>query len=155
LNWLREVYALNCEHDSHAIPDEVKLDLKWWKTFLPLYNGISVISVEEWSSPDETFSCDSCLSGCGGFFQGHYFHATFPTFIQELDLHISALELLTIVVCVHLWHMTFKSKKIVVQCDNMAVCIALNSGKAKCKFMQKCLREIIFFAALNEFEITG
>ena len=57
--------------------------------------------------------------------------------------------------CVHLWHMTFKSKKIVVQCDNMAVCIALNSGKAKCKFMQKCLREIIFFAALNEFEIKA
>ena len=49
----------------------------------------------------------------------------------------------------------FSHQKIVVLCDNLAVCIALNTGKAKCTFLQSCLREICFVAALNEFEIRA
>jgi len=140
LNWLREIYVVNSEINSHIIPSHVKQDLNWWKTFLPLYNGISVISTETWSTPDDIFSSDACLSCCGGYLQGHYFHAIFPTAIHNQNLHISALEMLSIVVCVHLWYMKFKNRRIVVQCDNMAVCLVLNSGKSKCQFMQKCLR---------------
>jgi hypothetical protein len=43
----------------------------------------------------------------------------------------------------------------VVLCDNMSVCIAVNTGKTRCVFLQKCLREICFIAATNEFEIRA
>lgn len=33
---------------------------------------------EEWTQPDAIFSSDSCLTGCGGFWQGSYFHVQFP-----------------------------------------------------------------------------
>jgi hypothetical protein len=41
------------------IPIEIKKDLKWWYECLPVFNGASVMAVEEWSYPDTVFSCDA------------------------------------------------------------------------------------------------
>ena len=54
LNWLREYDDKN--HSLFDIPEEVKKDIFWWNTFLPLYNGISLISYGSWSEPDAIFS---------------------------------------------------------------------------------------------------
>lgn len=113
------------------------------------------MSLGNWSDADEIFSADSCLSGCGGFWNGIYFHSKFPQFILNQKLHIGALEMLTLVVCLHLWGKHFKNMRIKVLCDNMSVCIALNSGRARCPFLQDCLREICFIAASNEFELRA
>jgi hypothetical protein len=51
---------------------------------------------EEWSRPDELFSSDACLTGCGGSFKGNLFHTVFPEFILDAKLHINWLELLSI-----------------------------------------------------------
>ena len=66
------------------------------------YNGVSMLSVEEWSQPDKVLASDACLVaiGAGGWFNGSYFHCKFSTFIQSQSLHINALELLTILVCI-------------------------------------------------------
>lgn len=61
--------------------------------------------------------------------------------------------MLSLIVCVHLWGTQLKHLRIVVLCDNLSVCIAINSGKSRCKFLQSCLREICFVAASSEFEI--
>ena len=42
---------------------EIKLDIAWWLTFLPLYNGVSFIKPDSWSFEDLHFSTDSCLHG--------------------------------------------------------------------------------------------
>ena len=34
------------------------------------YNGVSMMLTEEWSEPDEIFTSDSSLQGCGGFCLG-------------------------------------------------------------------------------------
>ena len=65
---------------------------------MPLYNGISMMIMEEWSEPDEIFSYDSCLISCGGFWQGIYFHVKFPDEILAKQYHITILEMLTILV---------------------------------------------------------
>ncbi len=49
------------------IPTSVKTDLLWWYRFLPIYSGVSMMAMEEWSRPDEVFSTDACLVGCGGW----------------------------------------------------------------------------------------
>ena len=56
LQRLRCPYKENCK--EHYIPEYVKKDLLWWDTVLPLYNGIFMMIMEEWSEPDEMFSCD-------------------------------------------------------------------------------------------------
>jgi hypothetical protein len=47
---------------SFCIPLDLKLDLLWWNTFLPLYNGVSIMLSEEFSSPDEILSVDASMA---------------------------------------------------------------------------------------------
>lgn len=100
INWLRLIHG---ERSAQPIPKYVFDDLVWWNVFLPSYNGISMMLTEEWSAPDDIFSCDACPSGCGGIMQSSCFHEKFPPFILEKQLHINALELLTVVVALKLW----------------------------------------------------
>ena len=37
LNWIRSIYS---DEGKVLVPEFVKKDIKWWKTFLPLFNGI-------------------------------------------------------------------------------------------------------------------
>ncbi len=68
--------------------------------------------VRDWSDPDGVFATDACLQGCGGVCDGLYFHATFPDWILSLELHINALEMLTILVAIKLWGHGWKGLRI-------------------------------------------
>ena len=111
--------------------------------------------LQDWSSPDCVLSCDSTLVGCGGICGNVYFHTVFPAFIRHKRLHINALELLSVMVCVKVWSCKLKGSKIVIYCDNSSSVSVLNSGACRNSFMQSCLREICFEAASNEFEIKA
>ena len=150
LNWLRCIYHSSNFH--HSIPYEVRKDLQWWYKFLPLYNGISLMEYDEWSV---IFSSDSCLTGCGGFWNGNYFYVQFPPSILQMALHITALEILSIVLCLKQWGRYFKGQRILILCDNQAVSQCLCSGKSRSIFLQNALREICFLAAVNEFQLKG
>jgi hypothetical protein len=141
--------------ESQILCFEFRKDVDWWVQFLPLYNGVSMMAIEEWSEPDEVFACDACLVGAGGWCNGQYFHCSFPEFIQQDSLHINALELLTVIVCVKLWGSQWKGQRIVVACDNLVSVDVINSGRARDRFLLKCLRELLFLAASFEFEIRA
>lgn len=113
------------------------------------------MDMQSWSNPDEYLACDACLQGCGAWLEGKYFHCKFPDFTHRLNLHINALELLTVVVSVKLWGTFLRNKKIVINCDNSVSCQVLNSGFTRDPFLQSCLREICFYAALHEFQIKA
>ena len=98
---------------------------------------------------------DSCLVGCGAFFNGRFFHTQFSEFVTKQNLHINALELLTVVVTLKVWGHLIKGKNIIIYCDNSASCKVLNTGFSRDPFLQSCLREICFHAAINEFQIRA
>lgn len=152
LDWLR---SFKDENKVVFIPKYVRKDLQWWNIFLPLYNGVSMMFLEDWSKPDEFVACDACLQGCGGLSTEEYFHTTFPSAILKQDLNINALELLTIVICLKLWAHKLKGKRLVVNCDNLASVTVLNTGACRNTFMQSCLREICFLCAINECQVRG
>ena len=110
---------------------------------------------EEFSKPDEVFSTDSCLTACGGYWQGNHFHAKFPEKISELNFSINILEMLSIIICLRLWGHYFRGKRIRIFCDNASVCSVVNSGRARCEELQSCLRELAFLCAINECEIRA
>ena len=152
LNWLRQIHGTK---PAQVIPEYVRKDLLWWKMFLPSFNGISMMLVEEWGKPDELFAYDACPSGCGGMMQSEYFHEEFPLSIAQLQMHINALELLTIVVALKIWENRLRGKKVLIYCDNMSSCKLINRGASKDEFHQSCLREICFTAATNNFSIKA
>ena len=125
------------------VTDSVKADMRWWKLFLPRYNGISLMAVDHWSLPDEVFACDASLTDCGAWFheKREYFQKTFPKFILDQNLSINALELLTVMVATKVWGKHWKGKRIVVQCDNEVSVLVLNTGRCRNAFLAACLRE--------------
>jgi hypothetical protein len=154
INWLKDIYKLEA-HLLVTIPEDVHKDILWWNRFLFEYNGISIMLYDNWSKPDEIFSTDACLQGIGGFCDGKYFHADLPKFILEENYSICVLELLGIVVALKLWYKFFTGKRIIVRCDNFAVCQLLNSGKSRISIMQDGLREISFFTAIAQCELRA
>ena len=153
LNWLRDCYATSSV--KYKVPLEMKKDLVMWDELLSSYEGISLIDYGEFSQIDGVFSCDSCLTGSGGVFGNSFFHKEFPDFVLAQNLSISSLEMLTVVVCLKVWSKNLAKKRIRIYCDNMATCIVINSGKARCKFLQSCLREICLISSLNEFQVVA
>ena len=139
------------------VPVSVRKDLVWWKTFLPHYNGVSMMPMERWSLPDEVVATDACLSGCGAWFetQREYFHAEFPEGIKRQELSINALELLTVVVAAKVWGKKWRGLRIVIRCDNETSVTVLNTGRAYNSFLFECLRELEFVAAKCEFEMKA
>lgn len=152
---LRQLRSLKHPHHHFNLKKEFKKDLLWWLRFLKVYNGVSFLSRYMWSSPDEVFSTDACLSGCGGISGNQYFHSEFPEFILQLELDINCLELITIMVACKLWGSLWKGLRIRVKCDNLSSVIVLNSGRTSSSFLGDCLREIWFYSAIYDFEIRG
>ena len=79
-----------------------------------------MMSIENWSAPDEMLSCDACLLGMGAISKNQFFHRVFPEFLREKNLHINCLELLTISIAMKIWGKQFGGKKVLVYCDNEA-----------------------------------
>jgi hypothetical protein len=132
-------------------------DLLWWDRFLNKYNGISIISTEIWSKPDEIVATDACLNGAGGvcFDQNQYFHFKFEASTKELAGHINSLEMLAIMVAVKLWGESWTCKKIRINCDNLSTAQVLNTGRTRDPYMLDCVREILFTAAVPTFEFRA
>ncbi|CAG2202644.1 unnamed protein product [Mytilus edulis] len=87
--------------------------------------------------------------------QRTFFHVEFPDAIVNEQLHINALEMLTVVVCLKLWGTKLRGKRIIIKCDNQVTVTVINTGRSRNQFLQSCLREICFVAAINEFELRA
>ena len=114
-----------------------------------------ILLIQKWTEPDEIMACDSSLIGCGGCSGNEYFAAKFPGSVLEQAGHISALELLTVVVSLKLWANRLSGKRIQIFCDNQASVAALNSGRTKNQYMNECLRELAFLAVTHDFDIRA
>ena len=120
---------------------------------LRAYNGVSMITSNNWLSPGELFTIEACLTGCGGTCAHYYFHGEFPEFISIQHLDINSLELLTIVVALKLWGHLWRGLRLTVWCDNEVAVTALNSDQCRNASVNSCLCEVCFLAAKREFEI--
>jgi len=149
LNFLREMSKKGKTRVSAEFLD----DVRWWHRYLPEFNGISLISLETWSSPDEIIASDACLLGCGATCGREFFHREFPEVIVQQLLHINALELLALVVAISLWGNKLNGKKLTVYCDNSATVWVINTGKTRDRVMQVLLRELCFVCATNNLEV--
>jgi len=86
---------------------------------------------------------------------GRFFQCSFPDFILNQNMHINLCEMLTIVVALKLWGSQFSSKKIIINCDNLVSVRVMNTGATRNEFLQSCLREICFIAAIYNFDIKA
>ena len=138
-----------------TIPQECKEDLEWWHKFLPKYNGVSLIPQTHWSEIDSIIASDACISGCGAVnhLRQEFFHCEFRDMVNIEGLHINELELLTLMAAIKLWGATLKGQRFRIHCDNMVAVNVMNNTRSRNRFMQACMREIAYWAAIEQFEV--
>ena len=100
---------------------------------------MTLIPEARWSEPDAVVTTEACLAGCRCVCGSEYFRSQFLAEITQTTLHISALEMLVVIVAVKMWGHQLGRAKIIVCCDNDATVQVINSGKSTDAFMQCCL----------------
>ena len=101
-----------------------------------------MINIAKWTSPDQVFSPDACLAGCEwwpvfpwGFSTLYFWTEPWYQFFGTINNR-----------CLEIMGSLLTGLCITVHCDNETAITAVNAGR----FMNSCLREICYFAALQE-----
>ena len=152
---LNNLRSFSKSRSSCPISDDMRADISWWSSFLPLFNGVSLIKASSCDFSDLHFATDASLTGGGAICLDECFHFQFSPDILTSASHISSLELYTIVVAVQFWAPKLRHRKFIVSCDNQAAVTVINSGSTKDYFMQRCLRQLWFSAAVFDFELQA
>ena len=149
LNFLHEFQS---RPGWRVISQEMCKDLQWWKKFMNQFNGVTMFPESKWYAPDQLLSTDSCLSDCGGWLQGEFFHCEFPMEILSLvgsSIAINELECPAVVVALKAWQQKLPNRNILLHYDNSTTVQVINNGAARNAFTQACLREIAWVTATN------
>ena len=137
------------------IPLDTRKDIKWWYTFLPKFNGVSVLWHLRKEALNEVLATDASLRGGGGIAFGKYFRIRWPKWVEIKSLGIAHLEMLALIVGLKLWSHKFSGNKFSIACDNQACVELINKGRAVDEFLQDCLREVAYLASIHDFWIRA
>ena len=107
----------------------------------------------DWANP--LFSVTSDASGnwsCGAFSRPHWFMLPLTS---ETDHHITAKELVPIVLAGVIWGPRWQGTTVLAHCDNMAVVGIIKSGSSRNKKAIHLARCLAFITAKFEFHLTA
>ena len=144
-------------HKSYRFTPSSSLlaDLRWWNEFLAVYNEVSLLRSPPRIDTTVRFCTDACISDIGGFFDGRFFHSSYPPFIDTVLLYIALLEMLAVIVSLQLWSEELRGQQILVQTDNQNTELAINTGRSRVPFVQLCLCKLWFYASCFDFKLRA
>ena len=140
---------------SHRISlnSEAREDLRWWSSFLPLWNGKYKIlepSVTQ-SVHLNLFTDASGKEGFGIYFDGKWVAGRWPE--KFLQNSIQWKELFPIYLSCVIWAPLFHRKRLEFHCDNQAVVDIWASNTTKSKEIMPILRKMFFVSASHNFTV--
>ena len=154
--FLRQLFSLlsldRAPHHYIRFNAGAKADLMWWNTFLQDWNGSSFFPVM--STSIEVFSDASGTFGCGAFAHHHgWFQLQWPH--EWHSIHITAKELVPVVIAAALWGHQWSRRGVCFRSDNMAVVDLLKTRTSRDPLLMHMLRCLAFYAAYYRFQLTA
>ena len=137
---------------SESLSLGFKKDLKFFSDLIPDYNGVRIIRKLPVQC-QEQLELDSCLTGCGAYTGEQWYAEEYPQEVLQVDHCIAHLELLNVVVAIKVWGRQWSGTRVCVYCDNTNACIAIQTGRSRDPFMQRCARELFLLSARHDVEI--
>ena len=131
-------------HHHIRLTADFRSDLQWWASFLPGWNGRSIMPQPE---PTHTVMSDASGSwGCGAVSDsGAFFQVQWTQ--SWAQVNIAVKEMLPVVIAVAIWGQSWEQSMLLVRSDNMSVVHALSAGTAKDSQLMHLLRCLHFFTA--------
>ena len=143
-------------HTMYTVDDTTVKDLRWLQTFLPTYNGMSIMWLEQMMVPDVVLATDACLTGIVGQCGTRYYHSKIPQeILQWPEASIAHFEMVAVMTALKLWSQKLHGIRFKILCDNQAVVSILNTGKSRDVRLQQLQREIVFLQAQFNFELRS
>ena len=139
---------------SIKITNDFKLDLNWWISFLPAWNGTASFLCPNWSvSSSLDLFTDASSLGCGGYFAGHWFSIPWPDWISLETFSIEFLEIIPIYIACILWSDQFINQRVSFSCDNLGACQAWAKLGSSSSSVLHLMRLIASVSAVHNFVV--
>ena len=154
--FLRELFSLlklaRRAHFFIRLNTKARADILWWRIFLQGWNGSSFFLS---SSPSVTVISDASGSfGCGAFARAYgWFQVAWPQ--SWHSIHITAKELVPVVVAAAVWGSQWRTSRVIFHSDNMAVVDLLRKRTSPDPLVMHLLRCFIFYAAVYHFSFEA
>lgn len=131
-----------------------RAELAMWLHFLSQWNGVSLFMDRKISvaADMELYTDASSTLGFGGYYQGQWFSSPWPSDLSTTSKRsLALLELYPIVVSALIWGHTWRKKRILFHCDNLATVHIIRKGraKAKCVLLNQLMRRLTLSAMEN------
>ncbi len=129
---------------------EARSDIEWWWQFSTSWNGIKLLKSPAETHPAIIVVSDASGSwGCGAYWGSQWFQL--PWAGEAEQWHITAKELVPIVVATVLWGRSWRGQTVLARCDNAAVVSIIGKGTSRDKEAMHLARCLAFFQA--EFDV--
>ncbi|KAL5515947.1 hypothetical protein EMCRGX_G001197 [Ephydatia muelleri] len=142
-------------HHIHLNP-EARADLRWWNSFLPSWNGISMFIAPEWKDADsfQLYTDASGSFGFGAYLDGAWFRGDWQPHQQLLKRSIQWQELFAIVAAALTWGHFLTGQCIRFHCNNLPIVQAWTNQSSRHPGIMDLLRTLFFIAARNNFTVS-
>ena len=133
---------------------EARSDIEWWFQFSAEWNGVAMMRAAQAARTTATVTSDASGSwGCGAYCNSQWFMLPWEGPIKEC--HITAKELVPIVVAAAVWGQDWQGQTVQVWCDNTAVVNIINKGSSRDKDAMHLARCLAFIEAKFDLELVA
>ena len=147
---IAEIRKLSKQSKKTVQSTEIRKDFLWWSNFIEISDGVEIIP-----APTVSFAVygDACVQGGGGWnpSTSEYFSLRFPHNLLSSDIPIHIKEFYILILEFRSLGSSWSGQKIVLYCDNDAVCDSRTNLKPKDTKMQKLVREFLYWVCLYKF----
>jgi hypothetical protein len=128
-------------------------DLKWWSSFLDVFNG-KYLALSY--APTHDVFMDACSGGAGIASGDDWYYVNWQVDMPEVaDWHINCKETICAVLAARRWAPQWANSRVRFFTDNICTRANLSKGSAKNPILMPFLRELFWLSATYNFEISA
>lgn len=156
--------AVRSQVASISISAETQLDLRWWRTFLDTWNGVSIIRDPSWPA-EATIYVDASGVGVGAWFAPAWFSAPPPEPLLSLansaestsadfstaTIRSTLYELFAAATALATWADRLRGTNVTVFSDNEGAVSLSAKGSSRSADLMHIYRAMLFTAAQHDF----
>lgn len=137
----------SCRHISRA----ARLDIEWWHTVAPLWNGVRFLS--DLRPTIDVYTDASGSKGLSGHLGKEWFSARCPRCLHRR--HIQVKEIFAVLFAILCWGEQFRGTHVVFHVDNDAVFNAIRSKTIKSADTMKLVQHLVALACQLDFSFSS
>ena len=133
---------------------EARSDVEWWFQFSAEWNGVAMLRATQAAQATASVTSDASGGwGCGAYWGSQWFMLPWEGPIKQC--HITAKELVPIVVAAAVWGKGWQGQTVQVWCDNTAVVNIINRGSSRDKDAMHLARCLAFIEAKFDLDLVA